>query len=616
MPTPEEEEEAAILIQVLARGKAARARMAETQAASAAVDDEYDDEGFEDDSDDGEGGYSDDDFEDSVLESSGGESPIRRILDPTADEFEQLEQEVVRDLETEHAVSQLRAKHQAEQCTPKRAPQQRRRRKPRAEPPPPSPDTPPGSTRKLGAAVAGHAERRENQRQERQAMMTTGDLGGADLGGAQAIAANSDFLGPREPSPEPQPAEPGIHVDQSTGLIKLTEPEPKQVGILETRAFYMREKPVEISMQCTNLVKTDIHGAETGSCMSVFAVLWHWSKEANRWQEHGRTEVTRFGSDPQFVRAFCLQYLDHNDPFREEEFDQRIKVEVYQRRSALSDLKNHRKHGSVELSLRELFRTPVQKVTRDLEAGGQLTMRLSLATERAGYVEIDLKGRSLLANAKDCNPFAQVSRYNAKCGEYEVFYRSSKRRSENSPNFAPFKVPLQRACFNSLDTWLRVELFNDEKFGHHEFLGAVETTIQDLQQLPASTGTFVLSQEPASHLPSPADPLPPKASVSGPNLRIKCTVSQSKKPRKGSIEQGSPLKWAGGLEEDLRFMRGLLGDDNVRYEREREREREPCRCSMRCEACLLCCDGFALGFRFEPWDPSGKEVHDLRIQQY
>ena len=54
------------------------------------------------------------------------------------------------------------------------------------------------------------------------------------------------------------------------------------------------EVPVEISFSCEGLPLLEM----TGSCMSVFAVVWLYNRTDRRWQEHGRTEVVRHGDDP------------------------------------------------------------------------------------------------------------------------------------------------------------------------------------------------------------------------------------------------------------------------------------------------------------------------------
>jgi hypothetical protein len=90
--------------------------------------------------------------------------------------------------------------------------------------------------------------------------------------------------------------------------------------------LYKRTVPVEITVSAEGLPMLE----NTQSCMSVFAVLWLYDKEHSRWQEHGRTEVVRSGTSPQFSRAFHLEHLEHNDSLRNEHYDSHIRVELYQ----------------------------------------------------------------------------------------------------------------------------------------------------------------------------------------------------------------------------------------------------------------------------------------------
>ena len=80
--------------------------------------------------------------------------------------------------------------------------------------------------------------------------------------------------------------------------------------------FHSEIIPVEISLGCSDLPILQA----TGSCLSVFAVLWVRKQGSERWQEHGRTEVVRSGSAPQFMRSFFLDFLDHDDVLRNEEY--------------------------------------------------------------------------------------------------------------------------------------------------------------------------------------------------------------------------------------------------------------------------------------------------------
>eukprot|EP01051_Picozoa_sp_SAG22_P020149 SAG22_NODE_3958_length_1450_cov_1.106588_1_plen_198_part_10 len=125
--------------------------------------------------------------------------------------------------------------------------------------------------------------------------------------------------------------------------------------------------PVEVSLGCLDLPPFEL----TGSCMSVFAVLWLYRRKDNRWQEHGRTEVVRHGDSPGFVRSFFLNYIKNENPITFAKTDQWLRVDLYQRGSTLPNLSSHIKQGEVKFTLRELFRTPIKRISRELVRDGK-----------------------------------------------------------------------------------------------------------------------------------------------------------------------------------------------------------------------------------------------------
>ena len=66
--------------------------------------------------------------------------------------------------------------------------------------------------------------------------------------------------------------------------------------------------------------------------------------------------------------------MDHDDDYSSE-FTQWIKIELYQRKSQMSDLAIHVKQGEMVFSLRSIYRTPVFRTTNDIETGGTMTVR-------------------------------------------------------------------------------------------------------------------------------------------------------------------------------------------------------------------------------------------------
>jgi hypothetical protein len=105
------------------------------------------------------------------------------------------------------------------------------------------------------------------------------------------------------------------------------------------------EVPVEISFSCEGLPLLEM----TGSCMSVFAVVWLYNRTDRRWQEHGRTEVVRHGDSPAFARSFYLRYAQNNNPVTYEATDQWVRVQIFQRNSYVAPHRTAPQHTTTSV---------------------------------------------------------------------------------------------------------------------------------------------------------------------------------------------------------------------------------------------------------------------------
>jgi hypothetical protein len=266
--------------------------------------------------------------------------------------------------------------------------------------------------------------------------------------------------------------------------------------------------PVEISLGCRDLPIL----AATGSCLSVFAVLWIRKQGSERWQEHGRTEVVRSGSAPQFARSFFLDYLDHDDVLRNEEYDTWLRVELFQHTgTTVADLEKQKRCGWVETTLRELYRTPVKQMPIGLRFSrssaikqGSLELRIADAPRDAlqPFVEFSLAatigkvGRG--AKSPGGSRSAATGEYFVTChrytigGVFELFYRTERARptvsasAGASVSFDAVKQSLQCCCFGQHDTFLRFEFWQEDKLGFHQKLGSMDTTLAEMMESQSS----------------------------------------------------------------------------------------------------------------------------------
>ena len=177
-------------------------------------------------------------------------------------------------------------------------------------------------------------------------------------------------------------------------------------------------------------------------------------------------------------------------------------------RRTLPNLSNHTLHGQVKFTLRELYRTPIKAITRPLirkskhgqppAAGamsepGSLVVRVVDVGDTSGYVECAARAHNLAVTgvARDkCAPFLVVSRYCNMAGAWEVIHRSTKATtSELDPLWPRFEASLHRVCANDRETYLRIEVWNDEANGQHLLLGQAETSVAGILAHPFNGGS-------------------------------------------------------------------------------------------------------------------------------
>ena len=123
---------------------------------------------------------------------------------------------------------------------------------------------------------------------------------------------------------------------------------------------------------------------------------------------------------------------------------------------------------------------------------GSLVVRVVDVGDTSGYVECAARAHNLAVTgvARDkCSPFLVVSRYCNMAGTWEVIHRSTKATtSELDPLWPRFEASLHRVCANDRETYLRIEVWNDEANGQHLLLGQAETSVAGILAHPFNGG--------------------------------------------------------------------------------------------------------------------------------
>jgi hypothetical protein len=272
--------------------------------------------------------------------------------------------------------------------------------------------------------------------------------------------------------------------------------------------FALRRMQVELSVSCNDL---PVMG-ETGGNMSVFVVLRLWQKNKQWWLEHGRSETIREQA-PQFCTSFIVDYVDHNDDYSNE-FDQWVKIELYQRKSQMADLARHVKHGEMVFTMRSVYRTPVCRRSIELPVGGQLITRMMPVpdTSHVGSLELHISANLTMAKKGVDNPitpYFQILRYVQ--GVFQVMYRSNVMREGNTerPAFPAALIPPHHVAHLEQDTsFIKFEIYTLEPRGDPRCLGAYDA-IPVAAPILASALALHASRSPCANTPRQVRSRPP-----------------------------------------------------------------------------------------------------------
>jgi hypothetical protein len=191
-------------------------------------------------------------------------------------------------------------------------------------------------------------------------------------------------------------------------------------------------------------------------------------------------------------------------------YDTWLRVELFQHTgTTVADLEKQKRCGWVETTLRELYRTPIKQMPLDLRLSrssvikqGALELRIADAPRDTlqPFVEFSLAatlggpigkgGRT--AKSTGGNRSAGTGEYFVTChrynhgGIFELFYRTERARPAGaSVSFGAVKQSLQRCCYGRHDTFLRYELWQEDKLGVHQKLGSVDTTLAEMLEAQA-----------------------------------------------------------------------------------------------------------------------------------
>ncbi|GLD45993.1 copine-8 isoform X2, partial [Lates japonicus] len=270
------------------------------------------------------------------------------------------------------------------------------------------------------------------------------------------------FRGSRPASPAPME---GDVMDKVEATATVRDFDPISGSIPATK--------VEITVSCRNLLDRD-----TFSKSDPLVVLYTQGVESKQWREFGRTEVIDNTLNPDFVRKYILDY------FFEEK--QNLRFDVYDIDSKSPDLAKHDFLGQVHCTLGEIVGSPASRLEKPLGGiPGKKCGTIILSAEELGNCR-DYATMQFCANKLDkkdffgkSDPFMVFYRSNED-GTFTICHKTEVVKNTLNPVWQPFSIPVRALCNGDYDRTIKVEVYDWDRDGSHDFIGEFTTSYKEL----------------------------------------------------------------------------------------------------------------------------------------
>ncbi|XP_056290365.1 copine-3-like isoform X2 [Pseudoliparis swirei] len=229
---------------------------------------------------------------------------------------------------------------------------------------------------------------------------------------------------------------------------------------------------VALSVSCENLLDMDVLSKSDPLCVLLM------NSSGPHWCEIGRTERIQNCLNPKFSKTFVIDYYF--------EMVQKLKFVVYDIDSDNNSLQDADFLGELECTLGQVVSS--KKLTRPLvmknkKPAGKGTIAIS-AEERTDnrVVEFEVAGRKL--DKKDffgkSDPFLEF--YKQAGTGWQLAHRTEVVKNNLNPTWRPFRIPMQSLCGGDVEKSIKVDCYDYNNSGSHDFIGSFETTLSQIQQ--------------------------------------------------------------------------------------------------------------------------------------
>ncbi|XP_065828403.1 copine-3-like [Oscarella lobularis] len=235
--------------------------------------------------------------------------------------------------------------------------------------------------------------------------------------------------------------------------------------------------PVQLFVSCKGLLNKDV----TSKSDPLVAVLLHDRRDAHRpWKEAGRTECLKNTLEPKFATPIQLNYL-----FEEV---QKLDFRVYDLDNETAGLDDDDFLGSTETSLGQLVSNgsttlPLKYKKKEGKNVGTITIVAEVVARSNELLTLYFYARNL--DKKDflskSDPYLELLRTVAD-GSTLVVHRTEVVKNNLNPTWRPFTLPVQKLSGGNEDNKIKVNCFDYDNDGSHDFIGEFVTTVRELKE--------------------------------------------------------------------------------------------------------------------------------------
>ncbi|XP_010803377.1 copine-8 isoform X2 [Bos indicus] len=265
--------------------------------------------------------------------------------------------------------------------------------------------------------------------------------------------------------------------DNSTAPLKMDSRYTSSAGLgdLNQLSTAIPATRVEVSVSCRNLLDRDTFSKSDPIC-----VLYVQGVGNKEWREFGRTEVIDNTLNPDFVRKFILDYF-----FEERE---NLRFDLYDVDSKSPNLSKHDFLGQVFCTLGEIVGSQGSRLEKSIVGiPGKKCGTIILTAEELNCCR-DAVLMQFCANKLDkkdffgkSDPFLVFYRSNED-GSFTICHKTEVVKNTLNPVWQAFKISVRALCNGDYDRTVKVEVYDWNRDGSHDFIGEFTTSYRELSR--------------------------------------------------------------------------------------------------------------------------------------